>query len=478
MEPREPILSVYEANQLAARTLENGPGPVWIEGEVSELRPAASGHVYFTLIDGRAQARVVFYRSDRERLGVELVNGAKVRLYAVFSLYEPRGAFQLIVRELAVVGDGSVAEKLAALRKKLAAEGLFDPARKRPLPRVPRRIAVVTSRDGAALHDIVKVAFARFPTRLVVFHTLVTGPEAPLAIVEALRSTRRLRTIDVIILARGGGAAEDLVAFNDERVARAIAAAHVPVVTGVGHQTDVTLADLVADHRAATPSNAAELVVPLASGLRDELRDAERALERALDRRVGRERLLLERLEAKLVAIGARWAGPRGELEGLTRALERGARQRLTVDRRRLDVLAERLTRLDPRARLTTDRRRLAELEPRLLRALEKVSHGRRRELDRLSARLEAAIVARLGEASGELRQVVATLDAISPLAVLGRGYAIVEKADGAIVRRASDVTPGDALAVRLHEGRLGVTVTAVTRGAPEDASEPAPDRA
>lgn len=427
-EPAERVLRVVELNRLAKRTLEQGFPDVWVEGELSDVVRAASGHLYFTLNDGQdpAQVRGVMFRADARRSRALFANGEKVRLRGGLSLYEARGSYQLIARVALPAGLGDQHAELARLREKLAKEGLFDPTRKRKLPRIPRLVGVVTSTSGAAVHDIIEVARARCPVHIVVANCLVQGAEAPGSIVRALLAIQQLPGLDVVIVGRGGGGAEDLAAFQDEQVARTIAACRVPVVSAVGHEIDVTIADLVADVRAATPSNAAELVVPDRRALLAELETKVRGLERALDSRLDRARARLEKLGRRLAA--------------------QDARVRLGRDRARLAQLAERLRRADARAQLATARRHLDGLEGRLTRSAQAL----------LERRSEA-----LGRAETKLR-------ALSPLSVLSRGYAIAISVDsGRALLHSTDVAPGAQVRVRLMRGALDTRVEAVHEALP-----------
>jgi exodeoxyribonuclease VII large subunit len=379
-----------------AQLVEDAVGRVWVVGEVSNLRRAASGHCYFTLKDETAQMRAVLFRADAARLPFDLADGLSVLAFAEVSLYEERGELQLVVRQLEPRGQGALRLAFEQLRARLDAEGLFDPAGKRELPALPRRVGVVTSLHGAALHDVLEVTAARWPSLpLLVAPARVQGPGAELEIVEALQALAAQPDIDAILLVRGGGSLEDLWCFNAEILARAIARCPVPVATGVGHETDVTIADLAADARAPTPSAAAALVVPD---------------RRALVARVAR---LRERLAA---AIGGRLAA----LRALIRA-------RVTT-----------LRHLAPAGRLAAQRERLA----------------------RAAAGLKAAQRSRIAAARNRLAMAAGRLDSLSPLAVLARGYAIASRADGAIVRSPADVAAGDALSVRVAGGDIDAVVT------------------
>lgn len=435
-ETGEPVLRVSQVNRMVRAFLEERWRSVWVEGELSDVTQAASGHVYFTLNDevDPAQLKGVMFKGDARRAKATLEDGARVKLRGNLSLYEPRGNFQLIARTALPLGLGDMHAELEKLRKKLEAEGLLAPERKRPLPRFPRVIGLVTSEHGAALHDVVRVASERCPVRIIVSPCLVQGPEAPVSIVAALEAIQRVQAVEVVIVGRGGGSAEDLWVFNDERVARAIAACRVPTVSAVGHEIDVTIADLVADVRAATPSNAAELCVPDRAVLEREIASHERALARALEARIGRARLRMERALRRLPVpeMLTRLVGRR--IEALRTRLYEQARDLVDSRRAVLDALDERLALLDPRVQLGRARTRLADLRARLR---------------SLARPLVAAARARL-------QTLAAGLDALSPLAVLGRGYAIALHAPtGKALVRARDARAGDAITLRLHDGKI-----------------------
>jgi exodeoxyribonuclease VII large subunit len=442
---REPprVLRVSQLNRFVRATLEERWGDVWVEGELRDVTRAASGHVYFTLCDEAepAQVKGVMFRSDAQRSRAKLENGARVKMRGGLSLFEPRGSYQLIARGALPHGLGDREMLLEALKKKLEAEGMLAAERKRPLPLLPRCIGVVTSSSGAALHDIVRVAHGRCPVRIVISPCVVQGGDAPLSIALALEKIQRVPELDVVIVGRGGGSAEDLVAFNDELVARAIANCRVPVVSAVGHEIDVSIADLVADVRAATPSNAAELCVPDRGALLAKLQAEQRHLERGLEVRLSRARLRLHRLLQRV-------QDPRSLLNALERrldtvegALETAIEERARESKRRLSVLMERLARRDPR-----------------------IAHARHRtKLLALDARLRSAGRVLAQRRAGQLATGAARLNALSPLAVLARGYAIALHEDtGKALIRAADVEPGETLRVRLHEGELTARVIAV----------------
>jgi exodeoxyribonuclease VII large subunit len=466
-EPEKPekgprVLRVAEINRAVRRRLESDYRDVWIEGELSDVTRASSGHVYFTLNDEReaAQLRGVMFRGDARRAKARLERGAVVRMRGQLTLYEARGNYQLVARVALPAGAGDLHAQFERIRRKLDGEGLFADERKRPLPRFPKVVGVVTSASGAAMHDIVRVASARCPVRIVVADCRVQGQEAPASIVRALRQIARLPGLDVVIVGRGGGSAEDLWAFNYESVARAIAECPVPVVSAVGHEVDVTIADLVADVRASTPSNAAELVVPDKRSLQHELDGWERRLSRALDGQIAAGRLRLERLTRGLGDPRHELARDRGRLATHASALVAAMRRRIAEGREAVRKAEASARRNDPRARIAKSRRLHSELDARLRAALTPVLNARRASLARLHGRLTHAVTVGLERRRSTLGGSIARLEALSPLAVLSRGYAIaLHDETGHALTRAEDATPGDTLDVVLHEGRLKARV-------------------
>lgn len=477
------VLRVRDLNHFARKKLERW-GTVWVEGEITDVNRGATGHFHFTLCDPQAEARirVIMFRTEVAHSRAQLRQGELVRLQASFSLYEPRGGFQLVARLALPVGEGDRRERVERLKKKLHAEGLFAPSRKRPLPTYPRVIGVVTSRRGAALHDVIRVARGRAPVRIVVAHCQVQGPDAPVSIVRALQAIGRVPDLEVVILTRGGGASVDLSAFDEESVARAAAACPVPLVSGVGHEVDACVVDLVADVRAATPSNAAELVVPDREALERELRARTRQLEQAMDAALGRRRHAFERL-------GHRVADPSRALEQIAHrlhvaraSLERSVEAQIARGRQRHVHLQHRLHRRDPRASLGRDRARFDALVARLGRALPPSLAARRRALDEQAAAVAAAappvverrrralesldqslrrlMTPRVSADRARLAAVVGRLSALSPLEVLQRGYAIALSAEtGRALLDAGDVAAGDRVRVRLARGELEAEV-------------------
>jgi exodeoxyribonuclease VII large subunit len=431
------VYTVAELNGSVRLLLASHFGTVWVEGEISNLSFPSSGHWYFSLKDADAQVRCAMFRGAARGVGFRPENGMRVLVRAQVSLYEPRGDYQLVADYLEQAGDGALRRAFEQLKQKLAAEGLFEPARKRPIPQLPRAIGVVTSATGAAIRDILSVLKRRFPAiPVILYPTAVQGSEAKTEIARALALADRLRHVEVIILARGGGSLEDLWAFNEETVARAIAACALPIISGIGHETDVTIADFVADLRAPTPSAAAEAASPDQAEWLGRLRQ--------------REARLHQRMGVVLTGQGQR-------LGFLSHRLRQAhPSQRLQRHGQRLDELELRLLRaLTAAAERRTGS--LATLEARLLRHHPRLqvqaAELRRRGLEQ---RLEAAMtlsLERLIRHSGALAQ---RLHSVSPLATLARGYAIVSRADdGVIVRSVQDVKLGDAVDARLADGRL-----------------------
>ncbi|PYS94839.1 MAG: exodeoxyribonuclease VII large subunit [Acidobacteria bacterium] len=447
--PREdhPVLTVSELNALARGLLEEGLGTVWVEGEISNLRRYPSGHTYFTLKDAESQVAAVLFRGSAAALRFRPGDGLKVLARGRVSLYEPRGAYQVIVEALEPAGLGALQLAFEQLKARLLAEGLFDAARKRPIPLLPRRIGIVTSPSGAAIRDILKVLSRRFASLGVVLAPArVQGAEAAGEIVAGIAALNRLAGLDALIVTRGGGSLEDLWPFNEEAVARAIAASAIPVISAVGHETDVTIADLVADLRAPTPSAAAEMVV----GSREELAERIAAAEARL---LAAARLRLAALRRRLGDLGAE------------RAFEI-LRSRLRDAMLRVDDLTFRLRdRLDRRA--LAARHRLEILGQRMTpRRLDERLAGRRAAALALGRMLRAAAAARLQRARDRVAALSESLGALSPLAVLARGYAICfEAGSDAVLKEAGRVRVGAPVRVRLHRGSLGCEVRSVDEG-------------
>ncbi|HEY2274822.1 MAG TPA: exodeoxyribonuclease VII large subunit [Steroidobacteraceae bacterium] len=439
--PRRDVYTVSRLNREVRSVLERALSVIWVEGELSNFSQPASGHWYFSLKDRGAQLRCVMFRMQNSLVGFTPRDGAHLLLRGRISVYEARGEYQLIVEHLEEAGVGALKREFERLKTRLAAEGLFAAERKRPLPRFPRRVGVITSPSGAALHDILQILARRFPPAAVLIYPApVQGAAAVPQLVAALASAGARAECDVLILARGGGSLEDLWAFNDERLARAIAASPLPVVSAVGHEIDFTIADFVADVRAPTPSAAAELVVP----------DRAACLEAV--------RRMAERLAVSM----------RRELRAVVTRLE-GARRRLSLahpgvrllqQTQRLDDLTLRLAGAT-RARVQHDGLRLAELHRRLMhRSPDRLLAQQRSRHQDLLLRLRHAASGRMAAATQRLALAQRGLNAVSPLATLARGFAIVTGADGTLVTEAARVAPGEAIEARLAHGILMARVT------------------
>ena len=438
---RRRALTVSELTERIQGVLETEFLDVWVEGEISNLKLAASGHWYFSLKDADAQLAAVVWRTDARLVRFRPKDGMKVLARGQLRVYPPRGAYQLSVQVLEPLGKGSLQQAYEELKQKLEREGLFDPARKRPLPMLPRRIGVVTSPTGAVLRDILRVLRSRYADlEVLVYPALVQGDGAAAEIAQGIRALNRLGGLDVILLARGGGSLEDLWAFNEEAVARAIAASRIPTISAVGHETDFTIADFVADLRAATPSAAAERVVQA----KEELQARVQALD---ERRDGALRLRLARVRARVEAAAAHrvFAAERGRLRNLAQRTDELARRSETG-----------LLRLVERGR-AHERRLRERLEAfRLDRQLA----ARRERLERQSDRLAVLFRSETEKRRSRLGRLAASLDGLSPLSVLARGYALVwHEARERLLRDASEVEAGEPLRIRLHKGALRATI-------------------
>jgi exodeoxyribonuclease VII large subunit len=443
--PQSRVLTVGELARLIRGTLEGGIDAVWVVGEISNFRAAPSGHFYFTLKDDEAQLAAVLFRSAAARVRFRPVDGLQVVAGGRIRLYEARGVLQLYVDSLEPRGLGALRLQLQQLRDKLRAEGLLAPERKRPLPFLPRCVGVVTALGGAAIHDILTMLRARLPNlRVIIRPVRVQGAGAEQEIADGIRDVCSVPDVEVLIVGRGGGSSEDLWAFNDEGVARAIAASRVPVVSAVGHEIDVTIADLVADVRAPTPTAAAELVVPRRLELERRIEELRCALVGGSRRRVESHGRRLQSLRARLRDPRREARSARARTVDIDLRLRREARRALAGARESLTVLEERLGLASPSRRIGAERARAGEAVPRLLAAMRHRSEIARERVARLSA----------------------SLSSLSPLAVLERGYAVVWK-DGAErpLRAASEVSIGDRLRIELARGRLRARVEGSEEG-------------
>jgi len=461
--PARDVYSVSRLNREVRVLLERGLGVLWVEGELSNFSQPASGHWYFSLKDRDAQLRCAMYRVKNSLVGFTPRAGMQVLVRGRISLYEPRGEFQLIIEHLEEAGVGALRREFERLKSRLAAEGLFAPERKRALPRFPRRIGVITSPAGAALRDILKILARRYPPAgVLIYPSAVQGAAAVPTLVGALATASARAECDVLLLARGGGSLEDLWAFNDERVARAIHACALPVVSGVGHEIDFTIADFVADARAPTPSAAAEMVVPdrhaclealartaqrMQAGMRRELRAVRARLE-TVGHRLGREH------------PGARLQQQMQRLDDLSQRLAGSTRGTLHREGRRLAELRARLQQHSPRHTLGGWGARNQSLQLRLARVMNEHWTRAAARAAQLQAHLERAAAERLLRSQQRLALAQRALDAVSPLATVRRGFAIVKRSDGSVLTDAATVAIGEEIEASLARGSLTARVT------------------
>jgi exodeoxyribonuclease VII large subunit len=440
LQPERRIFTVSDLTVRIRDLLAKNFTDITVQGEISNCRPAASGHIYFTLKDERAQVRCVFFKQQQRGMKFRPEDGMQVMVRGSISVYEARGEYQIYVESLEPVGRGALQLAFEQLKKRLEAEGLFDTARKKPLPLLPSRIGLITSPMGAAARDVVRILRRRFPNvHLTLYPVRVQGAEAAEEIVEALEYFSKRRVADVILLVRGGGSLEDLCSFNEEIVARAIAASVIPVISGVGHETDFTIADFVADVRASTPSAAAELVVQTRREFDKHVTDLRESLE-------GLIRYRLLELSRRVHELAGRrgFRRPldllrqrRQRADELTSRLALGLRARLEFSRRRFTAAHLRIARFDFRAKVAALRLRLEKRGHDLGVRAERVLRLKRERWERLSLQLQER----------------------SPLKVLERGYAIATDAAGNVLRDAGQVAVGDEVKIQLHHGRLATEV-------------------
>ena len=434
-------ISVTELNALARRALESAIPLHWVAGEISNLTRAASGHIYFTLKDEQAQVRCTLWRSKAQLLPFQLAHGQKVEVRALPTLYEARGDYQLSVETVRRAGVGNLFEAFVQLRDRLEREGLFSTDGKRPLPTYPRGLGLVTSLQAAALKDVLAAIRRRAPHLAVtIYPAQVQGQEAPGALRKAIETagSRAVQDgIEVLLLVRGGGSLEDLWSFNDEALARAIRACPVPVISGVGHETDFTIADFVADLRAATPTAAAELATAGYHAIAQRLDQLAARLGRAIARRLENAAQRLDRTAIHLVHPRECLVRAGDRLENLSARLHRAADAGMERRARMLDNLRTRLTARRPDARLMKDH--LGQLDARMARAAAQLLRRRQERIDAIGS----------------------SLAHLNPASVLARGYGIVRDANGKVIRDAALVGPGEALEVRVSRGHLEAIVTA-----------------
>jgi exodeoxyribonuclease VII large subunit len=438
--PGRRIWTVRELVTAVRTHIEREYCDTWVEGEISNFRAHDSGHLYFTLKDQSAQIRMVMFRSSARLLRFRPEDGMQVVARGRVTVYEDRGELQISAEYLEPKGAGAFQIAFEQLKAKLEAEGFFDSARKKPIPSLPRRIGIVTSPQAAALRDILNVLQRRHHTaNVLIFPAQVQGEAAPLEVSAGIRYFNQARNVDVIIVARGGGSAEDLAAFNHEGLARTVADSRIPTISAVGHETDYTILDFVADLRAPTPSAAAEMVIRSRQEVEEQSEGLRERLARAMRYRLLMGRQALTELaqhgafRRMMEAIHQR----QQKLDDLGYRLERAERQRLEQQRRRWETAAAAVRHYDAR---------------RLL-------GGMRQQLDARMAAITAAVRTRLLERRSRLEQLAGQIEALSPLAILGRGYALVFDSSGKLLKDATRVKPGDEIAARLARGQLTATV-------------------
>jgi exodeoxyribonuclease VII large subunit len=485
LQPERRIFTVSDLTARIRDLLARNFTDIIVQGEISNCRPATSGHIYFTLKDDRAQVRCVFFKQQQRGMKFRPEDGLKVSVRGSISVYEARGEYQVYVESLEPLGRGALQLAFEQLKKRLEAEGLFDPSRKKPLPLLPSRIGLITSRTGAAVRDVVRILTRRFPNvHLTLYPVLVQGEGAAPQIIEALGYFNRTRSADVILLVRGGGSIEDLWSFNEESVARAIAACAIPVIAGVGHETDFTIADFAADVRASTPSAAAELVVQTRREFDKHVADLWNNLDRLIHYKL---LVLLRRVHELRGRSGFRRPQDllrqnRQRSDEMASRLALGLRARVNESHKRLTNAQVRIARVDLRARVAAFRKRSSELEARLefdLRARLETSRRRYMAAHLRIASFDfrvkmAALRLRLEKLSHDLasctersirlkregwQRVTLQLQERSPLQLLERGYAIATDSAGNILRDVEQVSLGGQVKVQLRKGRLTTEV-------------------
>ncbi|WP_354690082.1 exodeoxyribonuclease VII large subunit [Phytobacter sp. RSE-02] len=448
------IFTVTRLNQTVRSLLEREMGQVWITGEISNFTQPASGHWYFTLKDDTAQVRGAMFRNSNRRVTFRPQHGQQVLVRASVTLYDPRGDYQIIVESMQPAGEGLLQQKYEQLKAALSAEGLFDQQFKQPLPAPAHCIGVITSKTGAALHDILHVLRRRDPSLpVVIYPTAVQGDDAPGQIVRAIELANARQECDVLIVGRGGGSLEDLWSFNDERVARAIFASRIPVVSAVGHETDVTIADFVADLRAPTPSAAAEIVSRNQTELLRQIQSAQQRLEMAMDffiaNRTRRFTQLNHRLQQQHPQL--RLARQQTVLEKLRQRMRVALDSQLKQASQRQRRVAQRLNQQNPQPRIWRAQTRIQQLEYRLAESLR----------------------AQLSVTRERFGKAVTHLEAVSPLSTLARGYSVTTAADGKVLKQAKQVKTGDTLTTRLADGWIESEVKSVQPVKKTRASKP-----
>lgn len=439
-----PIFTVSRLNQTVRELLENEMGQVWLSGEISNFSQPSSGHWYFTLKDARSQVKCAMFRNSNRRTTFRPQNGQQVLVRASVTLYEPRGDYQLIAESMQPAGDGLLQQQFEMLKQMLSAEGLFDAEHKQALPSPAKCVGVITSASGAALHDILQVLKRRDPSLpVIIYPTAVQGVDAPLQIVRAITLANQRQECDVLIVGRGGGSLEDLSSFNDERVARAIFASRLPVVSAVGHETDVTIADFVADLRAPTPSAAAELISRNQLELLRQIQSQQQRLEMAMDYYLAQMAQRFTRLNHRLQQQHPhlRLARQQTALFKLRSRLDDAMQNHLRRLLRRTQNLQQRLSQHQPQRRV----------------------HLMQQRVQKLQYRLQQAMSSQLGEQRRRFGTACTQLEAVSPLATLARGYSVTTTPKGELLKNTAQISRGETLRTRLSDGWVESEVVQVT---------------
>ncbi|WP_313619575.1 exodeoxyribonuclease VII large subunit [Pantoea septica] len=437
------VFTVSRLNTTVRQLLEQEMGSVWLSAEISNFSQPASGHWYFTLKDDGAQVRCAMFRNSNRRVTFRPQHGQQILVRATITLYEPRGDYQLIIESMHPAGEGALQQQFELLKAKLASEGLFDQQHKQPLPEPAKQVGVITSATGAALHDVLRVLHRRDPSLpVIIYPTPVQGADAPAAIVRAIELANQRAECDVLIVGRGGGSLEDLWSFNEERVARAIFASRIPVVSAVGHETDVTIADFVADLRAPTPSAAAEIVSRNQTELLRQLLSQQQRLEMAMDYYLAQQQRRFSRLDHRLQQQHPqlRLARQQTALFRLQQRLNEAVENRLRQSLRQQDRLAQRLAAHHPQPRLFQAQRQLEQMRYRLQQSMEKMLNRDRQRFATLAAQLEG----------------------VSPLATLARGFSVTTDSTGQVVKKTAQLQSGDTLRTRLDDGWVESQVTSL----------------
>ncbi|WP_058959133.1 exodeoxyribonuclease VII large subunit [Type-E symbiont of Plautia stali] len=441
--PTANIFTVSRLNTTVRQLLENEMGLVWLSAEISNFSQPSSGHWYFTLKDDVAQVRCAMFRNSNRRVTFRPQHGQQVLVRASITLYEPRGDYQLIIESMHPAGEGLLQQQFEQLKARLAAEGLFDQQIKQPLPDPARQVGVITSATGAALHDVLRVLHRRDPSLpVIIYPTPVQGVDAPAAIVRAIELANQRDECDVLIVGRGGGSLEDLWSFNDERVARAIFASRLPIVSAVGHETDVTIADFVADLRAPTPSAAAEIVSRNQIELLRRLQSQQQRMEMAMDFYIAEQQRRFTRIQHRLQQQHPqlRLARQQTTLFQLQRRLGEAMDQRLRVANRQQDRVLQRLNNQQPQGRILRAQQQMQQWQYRLQQGMEKQLNHNRQRFGNLAAQLEG----------------------VSPLATLARGFSVTTDTQGQLVKKTQQLHKGDLLRTRLDDGWVESQVTAL----------------